>query len=47
MNSANGGVGNVDGWYGIHIEPSIVIVPNPGPPQLRIAFPWNYEIAET
>src|SRR6267142_5971418 len=48
MNSANGGVGKVEGWYGIHSDPSIVTVPSPGPPQLRIVLPCNrYGIAET
>src|SRR5207244_3204761 len=39
--SANGGVGNVDGWYGSHWLPSMLTVPWPGPPHDWIVWPSN------
>src|SRR4051794_27317849 len=37
--SANGGVGNVVGWYGNQSSPAIRLVPRPGPPQAVIVVP--------
>src|ERR671935_967495 len=37
--SGNGGVGNVEGWYGNHSPPSIVRVPSYGPPHAVTGCP--------